>query len=247
LVRGRAGVSKVGPKLGIDSDPSELAVSSNAAVVADCQAVWVLRLPSAKRWSRIGTGCWGAASPDGRSIAFSPDGHQIMISSSDGGRIHRILDVHDLAQSIEPSSVPRIVGLPVWGGGGLAFLVRASDQLAVFVRKPDGRTVRAYQEEFVPTSPTPHLVWQPAGKLLAIADGMATSGPILRLFDPATSSLTALTFAPGGFAATTWSPDGSSIGLLTQPGQLIIVTLDGQWQLRRDVQWDNVLGWSEPA
>jgi len=247
LRRGGSAVEKLGPPLDPHGDRVQLSISPRAAVVADCRVVWVLRLPSADHWSPAGSGCWGAVSPDGGSVASSPDGYTVVTESSTGGRAHAILDVRDLAGTFPTSRTPRIVGTPVWGDAGLAFLLRAGDQLAVFVLEPDGRTVRAYQEAIAPTAPMPHLAWQPGGGTLAISDDAGASGAVLRLFDPATRTLTALSFAPGGFAATTWAPDGSSIAVLTQPGQLAIVTLDGHWLLRRDVDWNNVLGWSGSA
>jgi hypothetical protein len=247
LHHGGSTVSKLGPPLETRGDRVELSISAGAAVVADCHEVWVLTLPAAGHWSPAGSGCWGALSPDGRSVASSPDGHTIVTASPTGGRAHAVFDAHDLAGTLHAPQLPRIVGSPVWGDPGLAFLVRAGDQLAVFVREPDGSTVRAYQEEIAPTAPMPHLAWQPSGGLLAIADDAAPSGAVLRLFDPVSRTLTALTFAPGGFAATTWAPDGSSIAVLTQPGQLVIMALDGGWLLRRDVDWNNVLGWSGSA
>lgn len=247
LIRGGSAVKKLGPPLEPHGDRVELSISPGAAVVADCHVVWVLRLPSAGSWSPAGSGCWGAVSPDGGSVASSPDGHTVVTQALTGGRAHALLDVRDLAGTLQTSRAPRIVGTPAWGDAGLAFLVRAGDQLAVFVREPDGRTERAYQEAIAPTAPMPHLAWQPGGGTLAISDDAGPSGAVLRLFDPATGTLAALTFAPGGFAATTWAPDGSSIAVLTQPGQLAIVNLDGHWLLRRDVGWNNVLGWSGSA
>jgi hypothetical protein len=246
LAAGASDPSPLGPPLAVRTDEPMLSVGERAVVVADCASVRILALPDARRWVTVGQGCWGAVSPDGRSVVVAPDGRRVVeVSPSGDGRGEVLLDVRDLAPALGPGSEsPRLVGTPAWGPGGLAFVVRAGNQLAVFVRGPEGRIAEALQEPYLNPHRVPHVAWAPDGDVLAIADDVGPSGAVLRTFDPSSGELRAVSLAPVGFAGIAWAPDGESIALLTGAEQLVVARLDGTWLLRRATDWDALLGWS---
>ncbi len=237
----------LGPPLPVaeGSEPL-LSIEDRAAIVADRGDVWILPLPGAEAWLLAGEGSWAAADPEGLSVVYSPDDRHVFMATVRGGAAPEALfDVAGLQHSLGPGTSPlELVGVPAWGPAGLAFLVRAGDQFAVFVRYPDGRTVEVLQENYANVFRVPRISWQPGGNLLAIADDVGPSGAVLRVFDATTSQLTALSLAPVGFAGTAWAPDGGSIALLTGSGELVVVDLEGDWLAHRETNWRALLAWS---
>ena len=41
-----------------------------------------------------------------------------------------------------------------------------------------------------------------------------------------------------------WAPDGTSLGVLTGTGTLLVVNMDGDWLLRRETDWRELIGWA---
>jgi hypothetical protein len=239
----------LGPALHVVGDEPLLSVDANGALVADGRTVSVLPLPAAEHWAEVGTGGWAALSPDGASVASSPDGRQVVIGpvGSDAGP-EVAFSTDELRGSLGRGAVrPTLIGIPEWGPAGLAFMVRAGDQFAVFVRGDDGKIVEALQEQYANVFRVPRIAWQPSGGLLAIADDVSPSGAVLRVFDPSAGKLTAISLAPVGFAGTAWAPDGTSVALVTGAGELVVVDLEGGWLLQRETDWRGVLGWSGAA
>jgi hypothetical protein len=241
---GEASATPVGPDLPVEArvDPL-LAIGAGGALVSDCRTVWVLPFPAARRWSAAGDGCWAALAPDGRTLVSSPDGRRVVERTTVGGAARSVFDVRDLRRSLATTAEPALIGTPAWGAAGLAFMVRAGDQFGLFVRDADGAMTKVLQERYANTFRVPRLAWDPAGRLLAIADDVSPSGAVLRLFDPAAGTLHALMLSPIGFAGIAWAPGGGSIAALTGTGQLIVLDLTGRWLLRRDTDWDRLLGW----
>lgn len=246
LVAGSQDPVALGPPLPVHQKEPMLAIDDAAAVVADCDAVHVLAMPDARRWTTVGPGCWAAASPDGGAFVTSPDGRTVLQrSATSRGPDDLLFDVRDLVPSLgRVGGRPKLVGTPTWSPTGLAFLVRAGDQLAVFVRNAAGEMIEVLQEQYANVYRVPHLAWQPNGSMLAISDDVSPSGAVLRVFDATTGELRAVSLAPVGFVGTAWAPDGSSIALLTGGEKLVVVHLDGTWLLRRDTDWKALLGWS---
>jgi hypothetical protein len=234
----------VGPSLPVEArvDPL-LAIGPQGALVADCRTVWMLPLPDARRWIKGGDGCWAALAPDGHAVVSSPDGHRVIEQPIAGGSSQTLLDVRNLGRSLATSTPPTLIGTPAWGDAGLAFMVRAGDQFALFVRDADGGVAKILQERYANEFRVPRIAWDPSGRLLAVADDVSPSGAVLRLFDPDGGALSALMLSPIGFAGIAWAPDGGSIAALTGTGQLIVLDLEGRWLLRRDTDWDGLLGW----
>jgi hypothetical protein len=249
LLRTRVGdtvATPVGPVLAVGArvDPL-LAVGSHGALVSDCQRIWMLSLPDARRWTPIGDGCWAALAPDGRTVVSSPDGRRVIERAVGGGATDPVFDLRSLRRSLATTTIPVLIGTPAWGPAGLAFMVRAGDQFAVFIRDADGVMAKVLQEGYANEFRVPRIAWDPDGRLLAIADDVSPSGAVLRVFDPASRAVHALMLSPLAFAGVAWAPDGSSIAALTGTGQLIVVDLEGRWLLRRDTDWDGLLGWDD--
>jgi hypothetical protein len=247
LDAGTSVAAPVGPPLPVTAgDEPLLSIGSHAAVVSDRRGVWILPLPGASRWLLAGTGTWAAVDATGLTVVYSSDGRHALVRKVHGDAGPKpLFDTAGLRRSLGPGATqPRLVGSPAWGPAGLAFLVRAGDQLAVFIRDAGGRIDKVLQETYANQFRVPHVVWQPSGTLLAIADDVSPSGAVLRIFDPAASTLRAVSLAPLGFAGTAWAPDGRSIALLTGSGELVVVNLAGGWLLQRETDWRGLLAWS---
>jgi WD40 repeat protein len=143
------------------------------------------------------------------------------------------------------SAAPVLVGGSAWSErDGLAFSVRAGDQLGVFVRTPEGTIVEALQEPYANTFRTPRLAWRPGGGTLAIADDVGPGGSVLRLFDPSADSLRTIALDPLGFAGMAWSPDGGTIAVLTGSSALLVVDPSGRWIVRVKTDWKGLIAWT---
>jgi catechol 2,3-dioxygenase-like lactoylglutathione lyase family enzyme len=237
----------IGPGLPLHgSTEPTVAIASGAAAVATCQGVFGLAFASPTRWLRLGSGCWVALSDDGRSLAYSPDGHHLVIRPFAG---HRASSSLDLNEELAPQLGLRdpkleLVGRPAWGPAGLAFALQAKGQIAVFVRDPSGHMIRVLQEDLANRFGEPLLAWQPHGTILAIGDDVGRAGPILRIVDIADGSHRAIGSDVIGFAGLAWSPKGDALSILTAGSALIVMTPDGTWLLRRETDWRRLLSWS---
>jgi hypothetical protein len=241
---GSGGIERVGPPLDVRADqlPS-VQITEAGALVATCDDVRVLPLPAADAWRSVGPGCWAGLDPDGTGVALSPDGRHVVRRPLDGGGEQPLFELSELSRSLATDARPRLVGAPAWGPQGLAFFVRAGDQLGVFVRDPSGRIVEVLQEVYTNVYRVPRLAWQPGGTVLAISDDVGPHQAVLRAFDSATGELRALSMFPVGYAGMEWSPDGGSLAVLTGTGALLVVDLEGNWLLRRETDWRELLGW----
>jgi hypothetical protein len=240
---GTASVAEPLP-LGAAREPV-LAIGDGGAAVATCTGVWTTPLQPPARWVRIGKGCWVAVGPGGE-VAFSPDGDAVVSIAPGRGHPRQLFRLHDLRGLLGTASArPVLVGDTAWTArDGMAFSVRAGDQLAVLVRTPDGEIVPALQEHYSNTFRVPRLAWQPAGSLLAIADDVGPGGSVLRVFDPTTGTLRAAALDPLGFSGMEWSPDGSAIAILTGSSTLLVVKPNGEWISRVGTDWKGLLAWT---
>jgi hypothetical protein len=241
----------VGPKLRFSGSSPEIAIGSSGAVVATCRGVFTRSLTTTGDWVRAGEGCWAAVSDDGHSLAYSPDGRHLVIGSFDGSNQGPTQTV-DLERALRPllggqASDLRLVGRPAWSDAGLAFVVRARGQVAIFVRQPSGKIVKVLQEVDANTYREPRLAWQPNGTALAISDDVGPAGAVLRIFDTSDGSLRAVGADVIGFAGLLWSPDGEALAVLTSASALVVLALDGTWLLRRETDWKRLMSWTGPA
>jgi hypothetical protein len=248
LPTGAEAAADLGPSLDVRAEQEPFVqITEAGAVVATCDDVLVLPLPAADRWLSVGRSCWAAIDPTGSRVAFEAGGH-VLVRSVDGRATPSLLfDLSDLSEPLGTHAPVRLVGSPAWGAEGLAFFVRAGDQLGVFVRTDAGDTVEVLQERYTNVYRVPHLAWQPGGTSLAIADDVGPNPAVLRVFDMADGVLRALSMFPVGYAGIQWAPDGASIAVLTGTGTLLVVGMDGHWLLRRDTDWRVLLSWEADA
>jgi hypothetical protein len=244
LPAGADAAEPLGPSLDVRSkqEPS-VQISSSGALVASCDDVHVLPLPAADRWISVGAGCWAALDPDGANVAIEAGG-LVVRRSLEGGPDRPLFALADLAGPLGTRAPPRLVGAPSWGSQGLAFFVRAADQLGVFVLDASGRLVTVLTERYTNVYRIPRLAWQPDGASLAISDDVGPFSAVLRTFDMQTRSLHALSLFSVGYSGMQWAPDGTSIAVLTGTGVLLVVDLGGSWLLRRETDWHELIAWS---
>jgi hypothetical protein len=249
LPAGAAAAEPLGPSLRVRSDQEPtVQISEAGAVVATCREISVLPLPAADRWRSVGPGCWGALDPSGSRVAVGSAGGHVLLHTFDTGRTPSLLfDLSDLSGTLDTDAPVELVGAPAWGPEGIAFFVRAGDQLGVFVRTDAGDMVEVLQERYTNVYRVPRLAWQPDGTMLAISDDVGPNPAVLRVFDMATGDLRALSMFPVGYSGIQWAPDGASIAVLTGTGALIVVDLNGTWLLRRETDWKQLLGWEADA
>ena len=240
-----AQVEPLGPPLDVraEEEPS-VQISEAGAVVATCRDAFVLPLPDADRWIRVASSCWAALDPTGSRVAVVAGGH-VRSSGLRGDAIGSLLfDLSDLSSSLGTNAPPRLVGTPSWGPEGLAFFVRAGDQLGVFIREEKtGELVEVLQERYTNVYRVPQLAWQPNGTVLAISDDVGPYPAVLRVFDTATGELRSLSMFPVGYAGIQWAPDGTAIAVLTGTGVVLVVDLNGDWLLRRESDWKQLVAW----
>jgi hypothetical protein len=243
---GGTGTSSVAEPLHLGtSRETVLAIGDGRAAVATCAGVWTTPLQPRARWVRLGKGCWVAVGPGGE-VAFSRDGDAVVSIAPGRGVPRQLFRLHDLRGVLGTTSAsPVLVGNTAWTAhDGMAFSVRAGDQLAVFVRTPDGEIVPALQEQYSNTFRVPRLAWRPGGGLLAIADDVGPGGSVLRVFDPSTGTLRAAALDPLGFSGMEWAPDGSAIAILTGSSALLVVDPNGEWISRVKTDWKGLLAWT---
>jgi hypothetical protein len=230
--------------VGPSSQPS-LSIEDGKVAVATCSGVWTTPVRRSARWDRVGTGCWAVVGPAGE-LAFSPTGDSVVSLPVGGRRPRTLFRLDDLRGDLGTgSATPVLVGDAAWSAReGLAFSVRAGDQIAVFVRTPDGRILEASQERYANTFRAPRLAWEPGGGLLAIADDVGGGGSVLRVFDPSSGDLRAAALDPLGFSGLAWSPDGRAIAILTGSSALLMVDPNGEWISRVKTDWKGLLGWT---
>jgi hypothetical protein len=234
----------VGPALEVKAEQKpSVQVSEAGVVVATCDDVEVLPLPAADRWRSLGPSCWAALDPTGSRVAVVAGGH-VLLHKLEGRVTPTLLfDLSDLEAPLGTHATPKMVGTPSWGPQGLAFFVKAGDRLGVFVRTDAGNTVEVLQERYTNVYRVPRLAWQPGGTILAISDDVGPNPAVLRVFDMSTGDLRALSLFPVGYAGIQWAPDGTSLAVLTGTGTLLVVNMDGDWLLRRETDWRELIGW----
>ncbi|MFL5736512.1 MAG: hypothetical protein ACJ76P_04160 [Actinomycetota bacterium] len=238
--------SPYGPtlRIGTPKPYASLDVANGVAAVADCRAVRILSVSRPAGWRTVAPGCWAALSPDAHSLAYSSDGATIEEKQLPDGRPRTLVDAEQLSSAFPSGSPPpSLVGPPTWGPPGLAFTVRSGSNVAVLLLNGSRHLEPVLHEEYASTSQLPRMAWQPNGDRLAIADNMGPEGGVLRVFDPATRELRAIGLDLLGFSEPVWSPDGRSLASLTSAKALIVFDVAGDWRLRVETTWSDLLGW----
>jgi hypothetical protein len=185
-------------------------------------------------WRRVADGCRAALSPDGRSVAFSDDGHTVQTVPVDGGTPTRLLDVDQVDGVRQAGLRDPFVEDMAWGSAGLGMVLHRGKRFAVLVHTDHGDRVGAI-------AGTPGFVgalrWQPSGPLLAIITFFQGQGSILRSIDARTGRVRVLATDPRGLGGTVWSPDGSLLATLGSRGAWVFV--DGNGNRATEVPVDN--------
>ena len=234
---------QVGPTLRVDADvrPS-IAVTASAVVVADCRSVAVLDVVRHPRWRDVGTGCSAGISPDGREVAFSPDGTSIETCSLECAHRRTLLASGGIDAAADGTEPWRILGPISWGPPGLAFAARSAGETAYFFVDGSGTVATVARFATGNSYRVPAFAWQPEGGLLAILDNTGAGGAV-RLFDPATGEQRVIALDPLGLEGLLWSPDGSAVATITSAEALLVVGTDERWRLRVQTTWSDLVAW----
>lgn len=213
------------------------------------EALRTLDLSAPDLWKELPFGAPAGLSPDGGSVAYSPDGRSIWTVPADGdGAPRKVLDIEavsglvgagDGRAQIPPRFFPPVptptsifnAEVPAatiqWGIGGVAFPVVGPDgpDIGVLPSSGEPRVLRlgsAVPREFR---------WQPGGSLLGFSTrDQGEAG--LRLYDPARHERRVISLQPlrsfgTGFLGLAWSPDGEMVTARRVSGRF---TGTGVWQ-----------------
>ena len=183
--------------------------------------------PSPAAPKEVARGCPAALSPDGQSVAFSPDLVSVWRISSNGG--DRPEEVVRLAGRKQLLSLgmrsPRILpsaGMS-WSSSGLAVAMEGGGRFALVVVEPSG------QVRVIPlgTARPTALAWDPGATLLAFTEHDRT-GDALQTFDPVKHRLQLATLALGKeLRGLVWSPRGDAMVTLVGLDHWLVVTPGG--------------------
>jgi hypothetical protein len=207
------------------------------------ESAWVvnvaLRLTA---WRRVAPSCVAALSPDGRSVAYSPDGRRILEVPVSGGKPSQAFDLAQALGTRHPSARIREIA---WGPQGLGMMAAAGDFSSVVVHTDAGDHMVE-----IPGAPAflGNLRWQPNGSLLAFVsvsqNVVTTQGSVLRAIDAATGKVRVLAADARGLAGTTWSPDGTLLATLGSRGAWLFVTPQGHRVRQVDVSNEVPFDWA---
>jgi hypothetical protein len=187
-------------------------------------------------WRRVAPGCRATLSPDGRTVAFSDDGHTVQTVPAAGGTP---------ATAFDSSAIPAVTSAGLagariqdmaWGEAGIGVVLHRGRSYAVLIHTEHGDHLAR-----VPGVPSfvGALRWRPSGPLLAVATFFGGQGSIMRAIDARTGDIRVLATDPRGLGGTVWSPDGSLLASLDSRGAWIFV--DGNGNRATLVPVDNEL------
>lgn len=160
-------------------------------------------------------GCRATLSPQGRSVAFTNDGHSVRAVLVAGGPVATIVDTATLpglaAAGLRGATITELA----WGNDGLAAVLKRGTAYGVAIHTPEGDHLSA-----IAGSPTfvGALTWQPAGPLVAMATFVQGQGSVLRTMDARTGAVRVLATDPRGLSGTVWSPNGALVASLDSRG-----------------------------
>jgi hypothetical protein len=240
LLRGGGGTSRlveagVGGKVRtvLSSVPAD--VQSNPhpigglVAIGTCQGtrpVFVLNLTTGGTPREVGRGCPAALSPDGRSVAYSPDLLSVWRVGLEGAS--RPAPMFRLAGPVLASlgmRQPRILpeaGMS-WGRGGLAMAVEGEGRFACLLATGTGR-VRVIP---LGTARPTQFAWDPGGTFLAFIE-LDRTGGALRVYDAASGRRRLAALALGKqLQGLVWSPMGDTLLTLKGGDRWLIVTPAG--------------------
>jgi hypothetical protein len=187
-------------------------------------------------WKHVADACYATLSEDGRSVAFSQDGHTIQTVPVGGGAAEELFDL-DRVKALATAGLggARIEEL-AWGSAGLAVVLVRGPHFGVLVHADDGDRVAP-----VPGAPAfvGRLRWQPSGRLAAFVTFYQGQGSVIRAMDARTGEVRVLATDSRGLAGTVWAPDGTLLASLDSRGSWLFIDPDGH--RATDVPVDNEL------
>lgn len=230
----------VGPPIGPATEGQRTGDLLLAGVCGRNPGLYLLDLRRPSAWRNVVTGaCQGALSPDGKAVAYTPDGRTVWSADVAAGagatpKPTRLLDLRS-EEDVATAGVSRpMVSSMTWGRGGLAMLVSdarggfKAPVAAVVVRTGAG-VVRTIPVSARNGGALPGLAWQPGGDLLAFDASLTTGGAVVKLFDPATARLRVIAADEDWLGEVVWSPNGRAVATQVSDGALLVVDLQGNW------------------
>jgi hypothetical protein len=209
--------------------PNALGAAGSVFLATSCAGgagtASIIDVAAGSTWRTVAPSCVAALSPDGRSVAYSPDGRRILEVALSGGKPSEAFDLARALGTRHPSARIREIA---WGPQGLGMVAAAGDFSSVVVHTEAGDHVAE-----IPGTPAflGNLRWQPNGSLLAFVsisqNVVTTQGSVLRAMDAASGQLRVLAADARGLAGTTWSPDGTLLATLGSRGAWLFVTPQG--------------------
>jgi len=187
-------------------------------------------------WQHVVDACEATLAPDGRSLAFSTDGHTIQSMPVGGGAPQAVVDL----DRIDALNGAGLRGAHIeemsWGSAGLGVVLGRGRAFGVLVHTGQG-------DHVTPITGAPMFVgrlrWQPTGRLLAVVTFYQGQGSILRAIDSGTGDVRVLAADSRGLAGTVWAPDGSLLASLAAGGSWLFIEPNGS--RARAVPVDNEL------
>jgi hypothetical protein len=183
-------------------------------------------------WRHVVDACQATLAPDGRSLAFTTDGHTIQSMPVAGGTPETVVDLDRIAGSLRGADIEEMS----WGSAGLGVVLSRGRAFRVLVHTDQG-------DHLTPITGAPAFVgrlrWQPTGGLLAVDTFYQGQGSIMRAIDSGTGDVRVLAADARGLAGTVWAPDGSLLASLAGGGSWLFIEPDGS--RARTVPVDNQL------
>jgi Tol biopolymer transport system component len=209
------------------------------------RALLLMDTAGAGRWQEVAPGCVGALSPDGRALAYSPDGRTLWrVLEAGAGQAEKIAELADVA-GLEPQEARRArVRSIEWGDGGIALGVWLGERMVPVILTDGGRL------ELGPADPVADrldLEWRPGGDELAVAtysSGFTSTEAVIRLFEADSSRSRVVAVNPSGFFEMTWSPEGQFLVATSSSERWVFLDAGGDWRASEHVVSADTYDWA---
>ncbi|MFL5797528.1 MAG: hypothetical protein ACJ77A_06295 [Actinomycetota bacterium] len=175
----------------------------------------------ASSWRHVAAACQATLAPDGRSLAFSTDGHTIQTVPVAGGTPRTLVDLDRITTGLRGGAH---IDEMSWGPPGFGVVLSRGPAFAVLVHTDQA-------DHVAPITGAPGFVgqlrWQPTGGLLAVDTFSQGQGGILRAIDSGTGDVRVLAADSRGLSAAVWAPDGSLLATLAGGGSWLFIEPNG--------------------
>ena len=154
------------------------------------------------------------------SVAWSPDGTQIVFASNRTGDDELFVADADGTGAVQITDSPGVDGLPSWSpdGGRMAFMSMRSGSRSIYTASLDGSDVVMLTDGVI-------AAWSPDGAKIAYSKDGGGGDLDLWLMNADGSDQRQLTDRDGAEMWPTWSPDGSRVAF-TSEGVLSVVDIE---------------------